>query len=68
MVKLGNVIKFNNYYQLLLMVQYYKSYDSFYAVYEFCREIVETSDDCIKWSYYVMKKLDIQKVGYCRKN
>ena len=68
MKKLGKVIKFNNCYQLLLTVYYFKSYVYLYAIFEIWSKIDEFSDDCMEWSYYVMEKLDIYKVGYCIKN
>ena len=68
MKKLGKVIKFNNCYQLLLTVQYFKSYDYLYTIFEILSKIDENSVDCMEWSYYVMEKLDIYKVGYCIKD
>ena len=68
MKKLGKVIKFNNCYQLLQIVQYFKNYVYLYAIFEFWSKIDENLDDCMEWSYYVMEKLDIYKVGYCIKD
>ena len=68
MIKLEKVMKLNNCYQLLLIVQYFKSYDYLYAIFEIWSKIDENSDDCMEWSYYVMEKLDIYKVGYCIKD
>ena len=64
MKKLGKGIRFNNWCQLLLIVQYFKRNVYLYAIFEILSKIDENSVDCKEWNYHVMKKLDIDKVRY----
>ena len=64
MKKLGKGIRFNNWCQLLLIVQYFKRNVYFYAIFGILSKIDENSVDCMEWNYYDMEKLDIYKVRY----